>query len=189
MRVLDCCAAPGGKTVHLLQTADIDLTAIDIDAQRLQRVRENLQRCQLDANLICADVSDLNSWFDGHHFDAILLDAPCSGTGVIRRHPDIKLLRRESDIPSLVELQQQILNSMWQCLKPGGYLLYATCSILQVENEQQITHFLDCNDDAEHQELANSAQSASKIGVQLLPSMHDGFYYALLKKLPRSAAQ
>lgn len=182
-RVLDCCAAPGGKTLHLLETHQFEtpLIAIDVDATRLQRVTENLARQQQQAKVICADVSELESWWDGQPFDRILLDAPCSGTGVIRRHPDIKWLRRKSDIDKLVLLQQQILARVWQTLAPGGELLYATCSILSRENRQQINAFLASHDDASLVAINEHADM-----LQKLPSAEDGdgFFYARLKKRP-----
>ena len=182
--VLDACCAPGGKTLHLLQQANITLTALDQDEKRMQRVFENLDRAGLDANCIVADACETNDWFDGNQFDAILLDAPCSATGVIRRHPDIKLLRRDSDIESLGKLQEKIINALWPLLKENGYMLYATCSILKRENEQQMNDFLYHNKDAKECELPQGFGIPTKIGRQLLPNRHDGFYYALLQKTP-----
>lgn len=183
--VLDACAAPGGKSCHLLELYDsIELTASDIDHERCQRISDNLLRLQLSAKVDCQDLTDSN--FPDHHFDAILLDAPCSATGVIRRHPDIKVLRHASDIEQLVELQRQIIEHLWHKLKPGGRLLYATCSILPQENEQQIAAFLERHSDAELIPLSTQIQdlSHSKIGCQLIPGQlsMDGFYYALLEK-------
>ena len=187
--VLDCCAAPGGKTCHILEhTPDLaSLTAIDIEETRLVRVHENLQRLKLSANVITGDAANPKSWWDNQLFDRILLDAPCSGTGVIRRHPDIKWLRKESDIDTLKVLQQQILKNIWSLLKPGGTLLYATCSILPEENSEQIKDFISKQADAE---LISIPEAENNTGWQLLaqpnkqnkPSM-DGFYYAKLKKL------
>ncbi len=180
--VLDCCAAPGGKTCHILeQTPQIQsMTAIDIEQDRLTRVSDNLSRLNLKANVIAGDAAS-KDWWQGEMFDRILLDAPCSGTGVIRRHPDIKWLRKASDISTLVELQQQILKNIWSLLKPGGTLLYATCSILPEENREQIKHFVEQTADAE---LIAIAQSDDDIGWQLLPDERnmDGFYYAKLIK-------
>ncbi|AUD79987.1 16S rRNA (cytosine(967)-C(5))-methyltransferase RsmB [Kangiella profundi] len=183
--VLDACAAPGGKTCHLLELYEsIELTACDIDHERCQRISENLLRLQLRAKVDCQDLTDSN--YSDEHFDAILLDAPCSATGVIRRHPDIKLLRKASDIDQLVELQQQILEHLWSKLKAGGRLLYATCSILPQENEQQIGQFLERHSNATLIPLAPEIQqlSHSKTGCQLIPGQlsMDGFYYALLEK-------
>lgn len=186
--VLDCCAAPGGKTCHILeQTPNIaSMTAIDIEASRLVRVEENLTRLGLTAKVIAADAANAKTWWQGQLFDRILLDAPCSGTGVIRRHPDIKWLRKASDIDALVILQQQILRETWSLLKPGGTLLYATCSILPQENSEQIKHFIENNTDA-HLLSIDCADEESKysIGWQLLPGEKnmDGFYYAKLLKV------
>jgi 16S rRNA (cytosine967-C5)-methyltransferase len=185
-RVLDVCAAPGGKTAHLLeqQSKLSELVAIDIDENRMQRVSDNLQRLGLQATLIVADASKPESWWDGKPFDRILLDAPCSASGVIRRHPDIKLLRRETDIAALTALQKAILNAVWPLLSPGGMLLYATCSVLKQENEGQIQEFLSAHDDAK--ELAISAEwgISSSFGRQILTgeSSMDGFYYARFVK-------
>ena len=185
--VLDCCAAPGGKTCHILeQSPDIaSMTAIDVEASRLVRVEENLTRLGLQAKVIAADAANSKTWWDGQQFDRILLDAPCSGTGVIRRHPDIKWLRKASDIDALVILQQQILKETWSLLKPGGTLLYATCSILPQENSEQIKLFLKNNTDAELLPIDDNNKSESDIvGWQLLPGEEnmDGFYYAKLLK-------
>ncbi len=181
--VLDCCAAPGGKTCHILElTPDLgSMTAIDIDESRLARVKENLNRLKLTANTIACDASTPESWWNGELFDRILLDAPCSGTGVIRRHPDIKWLRQASDIDKLVVLQQQILTKVWSLLKPGGTLLYATCSILPEENCEQIQRFIEQQSNAE---LITLNDDNSAIGWQILPNHQsmDGFYYAKLTK-------
>lgn len=185
-RLLDACAAPGGKTTHLLQLApNATLTAIDSEPSRLERVNENLARLKQTANVICGDASKPEQWWDGAQFDAILLDAPCSATGVIRRHPDIKLLRRDSDIETLVALQGKILSALWSTLKPGGRLLYCTCSILRCENDQQLANFLASQADAKELLLDLPVGQAAQHGVQLLPgdSGGDGFYYCLLEKL------
>jgi len=186
--VLDCCAAPGGKTCHILErTPDIAaMTAIDVEATRLVRVEENLQRLGLTAKVIAADAADSSTWWNGEQFDRILLDVPCSGTGVIRRHPDIKWLRKASDIDALVILQQQILKETWSLLKPGGTLLYATCSILPQENTEQIANFLSDNTDAELLAIDDiPSDDNNQLGWQLLPGEQnmDGFYYAKLLKL------
>jgi len=186
--VLDCCAAPGGKTCHILeQTPDIaSMTAIDIEASRLVRVEENLTRLGLTANVIAADAANSKTWWQGQQFDRILLDVPCSGTGVIRRHPDIKWLRKASDIDALVILQQQILKETWSLLKPGGTLLYATCSILPQENSEQVKDFIKNNTDAKllHIDCTENTDK-NTIGWQLLPGEKnmDGFYYAKLLKI------
>ncbi|WP_371187409.1 16S rRNA (cytosine(967)-C(5))-methyltransferase RsmB [Thalassotalea maritima] len=181
--ILDCCAAPGGKTCHILElTPDLDLvTAIDVEPERLTRVEQNLDRLGLSAKVIAADASKPDSWFDGQLYDRILLDAPCSGTGVIRKNPDIKWLRRREDIDALVVLQQQILAAMWSLLKPGGTLLYATCSILPQENKQQIERFINDNNDAT---LLPLEQSDDPLGWQILPGDDgmDGFFYAKFQK-------
>jgi len=186
--VLDCCAAPGGKTCHIIeQTPDIaSMTAIDIEEGRLTRVHENLDRLNLSANVIAADAAS-QDWWSGEQFDRILLDAPCSGTGVIRRHPDIKWLRKADDIDKLVILQKQILDNIWSLLKPGGTLLYATCSVLPEENCQQISRFIKENQDAQliAITLNNLDTDENTVGWQLLPGAEnmDGFYYAKLLKL------
>ncbi|MFO6424688.1 16S rRNA (cytosine(967)-C(5))-methyltransferase RsmB [Motilimonas sp. KMU-193] len=183
--ILDACAAPGGKTAHILENQPqlASMTAIDFDPKRLQRVQENLDRIGLKAKLINGDASQPDTWWDGQHYDRILLDAPCSATGVIRRHPDIKWLRRDSDIAELAQLQRAILKANWALLKSGGTLLYATCSILSDENEQQIKDFLAENKDAILQPL-HQDDTPEKPGWQILPGQQDmdGFYYAKLKK-------
>ncbi|SHF32867.1 16S rRNA (cytosine967-C5)-methyltransferase [Microbulbifer donghaiensis] len=188
-RVLDACAAPGGKSCHLLeQQPSVHLSALDIDEERLDRVAENLARIGCDAELICADAAESDAWWDGQPFDCILLDAPCSATGVIRRNPDIKLLRREEDIAELAQLQGRILRAMWQILKPGGKLLYATCSVLPAENSEVVAAFVAETEDASDNtpqllggEPWGKPQAA---GIQLFPRPDggDGFYYALLSK-------
>ncbi len=185
MRVLDACAAPGGKTGHLLEhTPDLQLTALDSSANRLQRVAENLHRLQLPAQLVAADAGDVTSWWDGKPFERILLDAPCSATGVIRRHPDIKVLRRDTDIAALQHEQARLLRSLWQTLQEGGLLLYATCSILPEENSQQIARFMAEQHDAVHLPIEDAWGHALPFGRQILPGNAgmDGFYYALLQK-------
>jgi len=185
-RVLDSCAAPGGKTAHLLELQPelASLVAIDIDGDRMQRTRQNLFRLGLDARLQTGDSGEPGQWWDGELFDRILLDAPCSASGVIRRHPDIKLLRHVADITALVVKQQHLLESMWSLLKPGGMLLYVTCSILKQENEQQITDFFDKYPDAREVSLHGSWGRAMQAGRQILPGENqmDGFYYACLQK-------
>ncbi|CAM4452564.1 16S rRNA (cytosine(967)-C(5))-methyltransferase RsmB [Vibrio agarivorans] len=178
--ILDCCAAPGGKTAHILEhTNDTEVVAIDADAKRLDRVYDNLDRLQLKADVICGDARYPQEWWMGDKFDRILLDAPCSATGVIRRHPDIKWLRRADDIEALAKLQSEIIDAMWQQLKPGGTLVYATCSITPQENVEQVKAFLARTSDVE---LIGS--DASHPGRQILPGEEDmdGFYYAVLKK-------
>ncbi|MDO8990877.1 MAG: 16S rRNA (cytosine(967)-C(5))-methyltransferase RsmB [Sideroxyarcus sp.] len=179
MRVLDACAAPGGKTTHLLELADIELVAVDKEEERLRRVRENLQRLNMNALVVCGDAATPQDWWDGKPFDRILADVPCSATGVVRRHPDIKWLRRPDDIASFAEQQAQILESLWLLLARDGKLLYATCSIFARENQQVIAGFLARHADAVRIELS----AAGMTDGQLLPNdEHDGFYYALLHK-------
>jgi 16S rRNA (cytosine967-C5)-methyltransferase len=183
-RVLDACCAPGGKTAHLLELFDIELIALDSDAVRLARVEDTLERLGLSASLVHADAT-ARDWWDGTAFDAILLDAPCSGTGVIRRHPDIKRLRRPSDIIKLAELQARLLDNLWPLLRPGGSLLYATCSVLREENDEQVRDFLARTPDASVTTPAEvSWGRPAGAGRQLLPEpdSHDGFFYARLKK-------
>ncbi|EDP99577.1 16S rRNA (cytosine(967)-C(5))-methyltransferase RsmB [Shewanella benthica] len=181
--ILDACAAPGGKTCHLLELANIELVAVDFDEKRLERVQQNLDRLSLKAKLVHGDAADIDSWWQGDKFDRILLDAPCSATGVIRRHPDIKWLRKQTDIDELASLQSKILDHCWQWLKPGGTLLYATCSILPQENEQQIRSFLARADDATLFPISEQP-NPDDIGWQITPGTEnmDGFYYARLVK-------
>ena len=171
-RVLDACAAPGGKTAHLLERADVSVVALDIDATRARRISDNLGRLGLTAEVRAADCLTVDDWWDGQMFDAILADVPCSASGVARRHPDIKTLRRESDIRVLARTQTAILDTLWRLLKSGGRMLYATCSVFGEENEGQIDAFLvrqtDARRIAEERWLPDAA--------------HDGFYYALLEK-------
>ncbi|WP_031434903.1 16S rRNA (cytosine(967)-C(5))-methyltransferase RsmB [Methylomarinum vadi] len=184
--VLDVCAAPGGKTAAILerQPSLRSLLAVDVDAARLEKVGENLRRLQLQAELLCADASCVQDWAKGRRFERILLDAPCSALGVIRRHPDIKLLRRESDINELTTLQSGILDAAWQALQPGGILLYATCSILKQENEDQIAAFLSRHPDAEEIKIIAEWGQARPVGRQILggDGQMDGFYYAKVRK-------
>ena len=183
-RVLDVCAAPGGKTGHMLELAEVEMVAVDIDADRLQRVKENLQRLGKSAQCVVGDASQPDSWWDGKMFDRVLLDAPCSATGVIRRHPDIKVLRQRSDISSLATLQAQILDAIWPLLKPGGMLVYATCSVLPQENSQQVGAFLGRQSDAQHKVMTVEWGQAAEFGRQVLTGTAgmDGFYYACLQK-------
>ncbi len=186
MYVLDACAAPGGKTVHLLQaTEGLELVALDQDQRRLQLVTENLQRIGGRAKLQCGDAACPEDWFDGRPFDRILADVPCSASGVIRRHPDIKLLRRPGDIAGLVAQQRRMLTALWQLLKPDGVLLYSTCSVFKDENEHQIDWFMQNNDNCSVLGL-NSVQWGEDRpwGRQILPGSQnmDGFYYACLRK-------
>jgi len=186
IRVLDACCAPGGKTCHIAESEPTAaLVAVDVDAGRLARVHDNLARLKIAATVICADINSPEQWWDGHLFDRILLDVPCSATGVMRRHPDIKLLRRAEDIVALVERQQHLLRSIWRLLKPGGLLLYATCAVLPAENSSVIAWFIDRHKDAIHEPIKAAWGVAQPFGRQLLPQIngHDGFYYARMCKL------
>jgi len=183
--LLDACAAPGGKTGHVLErTPDADLVALDKDTQRLARVQQNLQRLSLSAQLIVGDAAKPQDWWDNRQFDRILVDAPCSATGVIRRHPDIKIHRTPADVVALERIQKQILEGLWPLLVRGGKLLYATCSILNEENEEQIIGFLARHPDAQEIKLTVPHSIARAAGRQILPGEHgmDGFYYAYLQK-------
>lgn len=183
MTILDTCAAPGGKTMHILELAPkAKVTAMDIEEDRLAKVQENLTRIKAKAKLLVGDVTD---FIDENQYDRILLDAPCSATGVISRHPDIKLLRRASDIKALAEIQAQAINHVWNMLKPNGILLYATCSVLPEENDQIISAFVDSHADAQLITIDEPIGIATQYGRQLLPGVHgaDGFYYAKIKKL------
>lgn len=190
-RVLDACAAPGGKTCAMLERVPtLDMTAVDLEANRLKRVEDNLKRLDLTASLIAGDVADTQKWHDGTNYDRILLDAPCSATGVVRRHPDIKYLRRPEDINALADVQLNLLQKLWPLLKADGILLYATCSILPVENEQVIERFLKMTPDAAVSEFTLPIGLPQKHGVQLLPEPseedsygNDGFYYCRLTKM------
>jgi len=179
-RVLDACAAPGGKTAHILETADVRLTAVDRDPRRLERVKENLHRLGLSAQLVAADAAN-PTWWDGEPFDRILADVPCSASGVVRRHPDAKWLRRPQEIAAFAREQARLLVALWRLLAPGGTLLYATCSLFAEENQEVIQDFLARQPDARPDPLP-----ASPAGfLQLLPDENqDGFFYARLRKLP-----
>jgi 16S rRNA (cytosine967-C5)-methyltransferase len=183
--ILDACAAPGGKTGHLLERGgDIELEAIDRDEARLLRIHENLDRLGLSAQIRAADLGAPDQWWDGRPYDRVLLDAPCSATGVIRRHPDIKILRRQEDISALVTEQARLLDALWPLLRGGGMLLYATCSILPEENALQILQFLSRHADAEERPIEAAWGHAQSTGRQILPGEDDmdGFYYACIVK-------
>ena len=184
-RVLDLCAAPGGKSAHILELADVELCAVDVDEERLQRVRETLDRLGLPARLVCADAAQPQTWWDGALFDRILLDAPCSASGVIRRHPDIKRLRRPEDIAALAAQQRALLDAAWTMLAPGGMLLYATCSIMHEENNAQIEDFLARRTDARARAIDVAWGRPLSCGRQILPGEDgmDGFFYACVDKL------
>ena len=186
-RVLDACCAPGGKTCHVLERepALAEVIALDLEPKRLQRVQENLNRLQLDAQLVAADARATDVWWDGQLFQRILLDAPCSATGVIRRHPDIKLARQADDIAPLAALQGEMLDALWPTLAVGGVLLYATCSVLPTENREVIEAFLSRTPGARELDLPKGFGVEQPHGRQLLPqdNGHDGFYYAKLIKV------
>ncbi len=176
-RVLDACAAPGGKTGHILETADVALTALDADPARCRRIEQNLHRLGLHAELRVGDAGNPSAWWDGRPYDRILADVACSSSGVVRRRPDIKWLRREADVSGYAERQAALLEGLWPVLRVNGKLLYATCSVFPAENEGVIKHFLARRPDARRLDPANAGQ--------MLPGAeHDGFYYALLEKQP-----
>lgn len=184
--VLDACAAPGGKAAHLLERhSSLRLLALDVDQRRLNRVRETLVRVGAQAEFRVADASQPQGWWDGEPFDAVLLDAPCSATGIVRRQPDVLLHRRPDDLTSLVALQARLLDASWRTLKPGGALVYATCSILKEENERQIARFVERTPDAKPEALDARYGHLAGHGRQRLPGERgmDGFFYALLRKL------
>ena len=188
-RVLDACAAPGGKTAHLLEIADCHVTALDIDVGRCEKIHETLDRLGLTAQILVADAARPETWIDrgeANMFDAILLDAPCSASGIVRRHPDIRWLRRESDIQQLVGIQRKLLSALWALLKPGGRLLYCTCSVLKAEGQYQIEKFLTNNKNAvllpsPGHLIANSPLNIAVVADNAMNN-HDGFFYALLEK-------
>ena len=190
MRVLDACAAPGGKTAHLLEMlpANAQVTALDIDPKRCERVTDNLARLSLRAKVIAADAALPNGWWDGAAFDGILLDAPCTASGIVRRHPDVRWLRRESDIAQLAAIQKNLLKRLWPMVRPGGRLLYCTCSVFKAEGDDQLKTFLEHNTDAHlmpsfgHLRPQNNMQTSTL--TDNLAGDHDGFYYALLEKTP-----
>ena len=188
LRVLDACAAPGGKTGHLLEMGAAQVSALDVDADRCERIRQNLSRLGLQASVMAGDAARPDLWWDGRVFDAILLDAPCTASGIVRRHPDVRWLRRESDIGQLAALQKKLLQTLWPLLAPGGRLLYCTCSLFLAEGAQQVQTFLAHNTDAVllpspgHLIPTISANSGSVPDNRR--GDHDGFFYALLQKQP-----
>jgi len=188
IRVLDACAAPGGKTAHLLEMlgSDSQVVALDIDAKRCERIDQNLQRLGLKAEIVVADAALPKTWWDGQQFDAILLDAPCSASGIVRRHPDVRWLRRASDIAQLAAIQKNLLKTLWPLLRPGGRMLYVTCSVFRQEGELQVKTFVEHNTDCTlHPCLGHLRPQNSQTPVALVDNLagdHDGFYYALLEK-------
>jgi len=183
-RVLDACAAPGGKACHALERANVHLVAVESEAKRVPRIRQNLERLGLRATVITGDAGDASGWWDGKPFDRIMIDAPCSATGVIRRRPDVRLHRRDADMPALVAQQERILAACWDLLAPGGSLLYVTCSILRSENDGVVGAFLAGRSDVVATPLTLPVGQATDSGWQILPGDGDldGMYYALLRK-------
>ena len=191
LRILDACAAPGGKTAHLLELADAQVTALDMDPARCERIRETLQRLDLSARIMAADASEPATWWDGQLFDAILLDAPCTASGIVRRHPDVRWLRRERDIAQLAQVQARLLAALWPLLKPGGRLLYCTCSLFRAEGEVQAQTFVAHNKDAVSRPapgylLPQNGANDNSLRDNL-EGDHDGFFYALFEKRGGSA--
>jgi len=185
-RVLDACAAPGGKSAHILERADVALTALELDPVRAERIEAGLKRLGLRAEVRVGDAARPDDWWDGQAFDRILIDAPCSATGVLRRHPDVRWLRRPTDIAANVEAQRAIFEALWPLLRPGGLLVYATCSILHAENRDRIRRFLEQHDDARVEARMPVDATELAPGAQILPGSldRDGFYYAVLRRLP-----
>ena len=183
-RVLDACAAPGGKACHLLERSEIALTALEFDLGRTRRIQQNLERLGLNANVRVGDATTPNAWWDGQPFDRILIDAPCSATGVLRRRPDVRLHRRASDIPALVLQQENILAALWPLLARHGRLIYVTCSLLRAENDAVIDAFLAMHPDARAQAIDLPAGQRTQVGWQILPGDGDldGMYYAVLER-------
>ncbi|MRD49667.1 16S rRNA (cytosine(967)-C(5))-methyltransferase RsmB [Caenimonas koreensis] len=192
LRILDACAAPGGKTAHLLELADAEVTALDIDPQRCERIHETMERLGLKAKVVTADAAQPDSWWDGQAFDAILLDAPCTASGIVRRHPDVRWLRRETDIAQLGLQQSRLLKALWPMLAVHGRLLYCTCSVFRPEGEGQVQTFLAHNKAALLRPAPGHLLPQTGAKTSALPDNlegdHDGFYYALLEKIDLAAA-
>ena len=186
LNILDACAAPGGKTAHLLEITDCEVTALDIDARRCERIEQNLQRLGLQARILVGDAGRPNDWWDGRLYDGILLDAPCTASGIVRRHPDVRWLRRPTDIAQLAGIQAHLLATLWPLLKPGGRLVYCTCSVFRAEGEQQIETFVAHHTDALLMPSPGHLLPQSHVSKTVFPDNlmreHDGFYYALLEK-------
>jgi len=195
LKVLDACAAPGGKSTHILQRVpDLALTAIDISARRIDKISQTMQRMGVSGQLICSDVTAVEQWWDGEGFDRILLDVPCSASGVIRRNPDIKVHRKVTDIKPLLATQAKILERCWSLLKPGGILVYATCSVFKDENERQMTRFLSSKRAAEirlAEPLNEKFSARAGLGYQILPgeAQMDGFYFCALRKTEEARSE
>ena len=186
LRVLDACAAPGGKACHMLERAEIDLTALEMDAGRAERIRQNLMRLRLNAKIVVGDAGAPKGWWQGKPFDRILIDAPCSATGVLRRRPDVRLHRRESDVAAMHAQQRRILSALWPLLAPGGRLVYITCSVLRAENEAIVAELLASQPDAHAVAFALPVGQPATVGWQVLPGDGDldGMYYAVIRKEP-----
>jgi 16S rRNA (cytosine967-C5)-methyltransferase len=186
LRLLDACAAPGGKTAHLLELADADVVALDVDPQRCRRIDDTLSRLDLRAHVLAADAADVPSWWDGQPFDGVLLDAPCTASGIVRRHPDVRWLRRAGDIARLAAQQQRLLDALWPVLRPGGRLLYCTCSVFREEGEQRVQAFVAHNKAAVSRPAPGHLLPRGGGNVDAVrdnpSSDHDGFFYALLEK-------
>ena len=186
LNILDACAAPGGKTAHLLELGDNRVTALDIDARRCERVAQNLERLGLQAQIVVGDAAQPKAWWDGQLFDGILLDAPCTASGIVRRHPDVRWLRRPTDIAQLASIQAQLLQTLWQLLKPGGAMVYCTCSVFRAEGDSQIQTFLAHHTDARLMPSPGHLLPQISVPGAVIPDNlmreHDGFYYALLQK-------
>jgi 16S rRNA (cytosine967-C5)-methyltransferase len=182
-RVLDACSAPGGKAAHILERADVDLLALDVEDARLERVRSSFSRLGLAARVARGDAARPEAWWDGTPYDRILADVPCSSSGVVRRHPDIKWLRRPDDLDRYAQRQAAILDALWQMLGGDGKLLYATCSVFQEENSLQVARFLERHPDARRIVPPGADNLLKEPAGQILPDAdHDGFFYALLQK-------
>jgi len=186
LNILDACAAPGGKTAHLLELGDNVVTALDIDARRCERIAQNLGRLSLQARIVVGDAAQPSDWWDGQLFDGILLDAPCTASGIVRRHPDVRWLRRPTDIAQLDGIQAQLLQTLWPLIKPGGAMVYCTCSVFKAEGETQIQTFLAHHTDARLMPSPGHLLPQISVPGAVIPDNlmcdHDGFYYALLQK-------
>ena len=186
LNILDACAAPGGKTAHLLELGAARVTALDIDSRRTGRIAQNLQRLGLHAQIVVGDAAKPKAWWDGQFFDGILLDAPCTASGIVRRHPDVRWLRRPTDIAQLANIQAQLLEALWPLLKPGGSMVYCTCSVFRAEGDNQIQTFLAHHTDARLMpspgHLLPQSSASGVVIPDNLTGEHDGFYYALLQK-------
>ena len=192
LNILDACAAPGGKTAHLLELGDNAVTALDIDARRCERIAQNLERLGLQARIVVGDAAQPNAWWDGRLFDGILLDAPCTSSGIVRRLPDVRWLRRPTDIAQLGGIQLQLLQTLWRLLKPGGAMVYCTCSVFRAEGDNQIKTFLAHHTDARLMPSPGHLLPQISVPHTAIPDNlmreHDGFYYALLQKSPQHSA-